>query len=57
MAFAFARGAAAAKFELALLSWWPSVGGTSMVGKGKALVTSRFAALSMPTRNPVAVVG
>lgn len=57
MAFAFALGAAAARFEAALFSWWPSVGGASIVGKGKELVTSRFAALSMPTRKPVAVVG
>ena len=54
---AFALGAAAARFEATLLSWWPSVGGTSTVGKGNELVTSRFAALSMPTRKPVAVVG
>lgn len=55
---ALALGAAAAKFEAALLSLWcPSVGGASIVGKGNEFVTSSVALLSMPTRKPVAVVG
>lgn len=55
--FALCLGAAAVWFDIALLSWWPSVVGGSMVGNGKEFVISRVDLASMPTRKPVAVVG
>src|SRR3569833_2753082 len=52
---ALARGAAAASADASF--WWLSSPDTSTVGKGNELVTSRTPLVSMPTIEPVAVVG
>lgn len=56
--FAFERGAAAARFEAAMWSLgWESEDAMSADGKGNELVISRVEFTSIPTIDPVAVVG